>query len=188
MLTLTLTRHGETIENQQGILQGHMEGHLNQTGIEQAGQLRDRLAPTDFDIIVCSDLERTRLTAKIINEKLHLPIAYTSLLRERDWGEFTGTCVKNMSLSPSEFPPSAEKPEQLAQRATHFLAYLLNNYDGKRVLGVGHGYFNRCIQACILQCGVRETRRWDNAETRTFEVTPEVLSHTAPTDHIISEN
>ena len=56
MLTLTLARHGQTVENKEGILQGQSPGHLNATGITQAETLRDRLRPEDYDLILTGDL------------------------------------------------------------------------------------------------------------------------------------
>lgn len=188
MLTLTLTRHGLTIENKERILQGQSSGHLSEIGVAQAQALRDILEASDYDIIVCSDLERTRRTAQIINQKLHLPIDYTHLLRERDWGEYTGKHISEITLPPSEFPPSVENAEQLASRALRFLTYLSDHYDGKRVLGVGHGYFNRCVQATIEQKSVHETPRWDNTEVRVFQVSRETIAHIAPTDFLVSED
>ena len=43
MLTLDLTRHGETEENVAKILQGHLPGRLTARGLEQAAALRDEL-------------------------------------------------------------------------------------------------------------------------------------------------
>lgn len=188
MIILTLIRHGQTTENLSGILQGQSAGHLNQTGIQQAELLRDRLRPSDYDLMLCSDLERTRRTALIINRKLQLPITYTPLLRERDWGEFTGMYIRDITMSPSDFPPSIENAQQLAERARQFLQYLFEHYDQKRIIAVGHGYFNRCVQAFVEQRTVHDTPRWQNTELRTFELTPEVLTHTAPTDFLVSEN
>ena len=42
-MRLLITRHGETIENKAGILQGHTEGTLSGLGIEQAEKLASRL-------------------------------------------------------------------------------------------------------------------------------------------------
>lgn len=188
MLTLTLVRHGQTTENLEGILQGQSPGHLNSTGIEQAQALRDTLSASDYDLILCSDLLRTRLTAQILNEQMQLPIAYTPLLRERDWGEFTGRPIKTITMHPSEFPPSIENAEQLADRAEQFIAHILDQYDGQRILAVGHGYFNRCIQAVIEQRTVHDTPRWENTELRTFQISTQTRHLKGPTDFIVSEN
>jgi len=188
MITLTLVRHGQTTENVDGILQGQSPGHLNPIGVGQAEDLRATLKASDYDIIVCSDLKRTRLTAEILNQKLQLPIAYTPLLRERDWGEFTGRYISTITMHPSEFPASIENAEQLAERAQQFIGYLLDNYDGKRILAVGHGYFNRCIQAVVEQKTVHDTPRWDNTELRTLIIDNNTRQHQGPTDFIVSEN
>ena len=188
MLTLTLARHGQTVENKEGILQGQSPGHLNATGITQAETLRDRLRPEDYDLILSSDLERTRICAEIVNRRLQLPIYFTPLLRERDWGEYTGRLISSITVHPSQFPPSIENAQQLADRAHRFLRYVLDNYDGKRLLCVGHGYFNRCVQATIERRTVHDTPRWDNTDVRTFTIGRSTLLHDAPTDYIVSEN
>ena len=110
------------------------------------------------------------------------------MLRERDWGEYTGLPINQVTLPPSQFPPSVENAHQLADRASRFLKFLIANYDNRRVLGVGHGYFNRCVQATIEMRTVHQTPRWDNTERRTFIITTDVANHVAPTDFIVSEN
>lgn len=85
MIELYITRHGETLENASQILQGHLPGHLSELGLQQARELRDRLAHMPFDHIVVSDLQRALDTAHIVNADRQLPITVTPLLRERDW-------------------------------------------------------------------------------------------------------
>mgnify|MGYP001003297625 CR=1 FL=1 len=43
MTTLYLVRHGETVDNAAQILQGHLQGELNERGIQQAETTRDKL-------------------------------------------------------------------------------------------------------------------------------------------------
>ncbi len=43
-MKIILTRHGRTVENDAGILQGHLSGTLNDTGKEQARRLAERLS------------------------------------------------------------------------------------------------------------------------------------------------
>ncbi|MBR4782366.1 MAG: histidine phosphatase family protein [Bacteroidaceae bacterium] len=186
-IKLTLTRHGQTTENRDGILQGQTGGHLSTLGISQAEELRDKLRSEDYDLILCSDLERTRICAEIINQKMHLPIEYTTLLRERDWGEYTGRLINSITIPYTLFPDSIENPQQLAERAQRFIKYLIDNHQGKRILAIGHGYFNRCIQALIEQRNVHDTPRWDNTEMRTFSIDSSILTHQCPTDYIVSE-
>ena len=65
-LRLCLVRHGETEENLQRLLQGHMPGTLTANGKQQAVLLRDRLCLDNFDVILSSDLKRVTDTVRIL--------------------------------------------------------------------------------------------------------------------------
>lgn len=168
MIKIYLTRHGETLENAQGILQGHLPGHLSELGKEQVLKLRNELITTHFDSIVVSNLQRAIDTAEILNEQFHLPIFQTPLLSERDWGEFTGVHITDIRVRPADFPPRVETPQQLQQRASQFLKFLLEHFDEQVLLVVGHGYFNRCILAEFYGKLPHDIPRWGNTEIREF--------------------
>ena len=178
MVTLYLTRHGETVENVAGILQGQGAGRLNENGLRQARELRDRLASETFDSFVSSDLQRALHTARIINEPHRLHIVPTVLLRERDWGEFTGLRARDIRVDKNHFPPSVESQGHLGYRARCFIEWLLNHFDGQRVLAIGHGYFNRCIVAYWEQQPVHEVPRWGNAEVRVLHIERDGIDRT----------
>lgn len=170
MLTLYLTRHGETMENASGILQGQSAGHLNDTGKRQAMELRDSLANEKFDSFISSDLRRALDTANIVNEVFRMKIFATPLLRERDWGEYTGIKVEDIHADPDFFPESVEGPVRLTRRAADFVTFLARHFDGQRVLAMGHGYFNRCVVAFLEQKKISEVPRWGNTEVRVLKV------------------
>ena len=65
-MKLILTRHGETVDNIKGILQGQNPGKLSENGIQQAKQLALRLKNENIDAIYSSDLARAADTAKEI--------------------------------------------------------------------------------------------------------------------------
>lgn len=182
MVKLYLTRHGETVENAAKILQGQSQGHLNKIGIQQARQLRDRLAKKHFDSIICSDLQRSIDTAHIVNERQNVPLILCPLLRERDWGEFTGLLYTNITTQPKDFPPSIENSQQLAIRASAFIKYLLDSFDECCILAVGHGFFDRCIVAYLESKSVHDIPRWNNVEIRTFYLNQSVLHNKITTD------
>ena len=56
-------RHGETDWNRQQRFQGQIDVPLNDIGLAQAGRLGQRLGAEPADVLVCSDLLRTRQTA-----------------------------------------------------------------------------------------------------------------------------
>ena len=56
MMELILSRHGETLENQQHILQGQLPGTLSPLGIAQAERLAEMLQEETINNIVSSDI------------------------------------------------------------------------------------------------------------------------------------
>jgi broad specificity phosphatase PhoE len=53
-----IVRHGETDENRNGILQGHLDTLLNADGIDQARRVAEALRDIPFDVAFTSDLSR----------------------------------------------------------------------------------------------------------------------------------
>ena len=177
--TIYLVRHGETIDNARQIMQGQTQGCLNEQGREQAQQVAQRLADEAFDAIIASDLRRAVQTAEIIAVPHGLPVSPTPLLRERDWGSFTGRFIPD--LKGEVWPDDIESEQSLLQRAADFLQYITTTYPGKRVVAVGHGIINKAILAVSAGCTMREVQRMMNAEVRIFTATAERAATSAST-------
>jgi len=169
--TLFLVRHGETVDNARQIMQGQTQGSLNERGREQAEQVARRLADEPIDAIVASDLRRAIQTAEIIAAPHGLPVRTTPLLRERDWGSFTGRFIPD--LKGEVWPDDIESEQALLQRAADFLQQITTTYPGKRVVAVGHGIINKAILAVYAQCPMREVQRMMNAEVRLLTASAE---------------
>ena len=169
--TIFLVRHGETVDNARQIMQGQTQGELNQRGREQAEQVAQRLASEPLDAIVASDLHRAIQTAEVIAEPHGLPVVTTPLLRERDWGSFTGRFIPD--LRNEVWPDDIESEEALLERARSFLIYMTATYPGKRVVAVGHGIINKAVLAVYAQCTMREVQRMMNAEVRILTMSSE---------------
>jgi probable phosphoglycerate mutase len=169
--TLFLVRHGETIDNARQIMQGQTQGCLNERGREQAQQVAQRLADEPIDAIIASDLQRAIQTAEIIAEPHGLSVKTTPLLRERDWGSFTGRFIPD--LKGEVWPDDIETEQDLLQRAADFLQYITTTYPGKRVVAVGHGITNKAVLAVYAGCTMREVQRMMNAEVRILTTTAE---------------
>ncbi len=164
MTILYLVRHGETVDNAAQIMQGQTQGCLNENGKRQACELRDRLADVHIDAFVSSDLKRAIDTAAIVSRKPADAIAKTPLLRERDWGSFTGRFIP--SLKDETWPDDIETLKELKNRARLFLEYIRENYPDKTVLAVGHGIINKAIQAVFYGKEMKDVPRMSNAEVR----------------------
>lgn len=165
---LFLTRHGETVDNASKIMQGQTQGRLNEEGVRQAEQLRDAMAREQLDAVVASDLKRSVDTARIVAEPHGLEVVTTTLLRERDWGSFTGRYIPD--LKDEVWPDDIETLEALQARSRAFLDFIRNEYAGKRVLAVGHGIVNKAIQAVHYGKQMREVERMTNCEVRILEL------------------
>ena len=137
MTTIYLIRHGETVDNARQIMQGQTQGKLNDHGIQQAETVSKRLAEEPIDAVVASDLYRAVETAEIIARPHHLPVVTTPLLRERDWGAFTGRFIPD--LKGLVWPDDVESEETMMMRAVDFLEYITATYPDQRVVAVGHG-------------------------------------------------
>ncbi len=177
MTTIFLVRHGETVDNARQIMQGQTQGELNEKGREQARQVAERLAEEQVDAVVASDLHRAIQTAEYIAAQHGLSVTTTPLLRERDWGSFTGCFIPD--LKGRVWPDDIESEEALLFRARAFLLYILATYPGKRVVAVGHGIMNKAILAVYARCPMREVQRMMNAEVRILTASAETTASSA---------
>ena len=164
MTILYLTRHGETIDNANKIMQGQVQGQLNEKGIRQAEELAKEMAGKDIDAFVSSDLKRSIDTCKIVAAPHGKSVTTTPLLRERDWGSFTGKYIPD--LENAVWPDDIEPLDQLKDRARKFLEFIRTKYPNQTVLAVGHGIINKAIQAVYYNKEMKDIQRMTNAEVR----------------------
>ena len=161
---LYLVRHGETVDNASQTMQGQTQGELNERGILQARELSEEWKDRTIDVVVASDLKRAIDTADIIAAPHGLEVVTTPLLRERDWGDFTGRYIPDLKNVP--WPDNVETLENLLSRAGEFITYVRETFPGKKVLAVGHGIINKAIQAVYYRKSMSEVPKMLNAEVR----------------------
>ena len=116
----------------------------------------------------CHRCWRSIDTACIIAAPHQLEVQTTPLLRERDWGGFTGRYIPD--LKGEVWPDDIETLENLLSRAGEFIAYIRDTYPGKKVVAVGHGIINKAIQAVYYSKPMSEVQRMSNAEVRILEL------------------
>ena len=140
-----VTRHGQTNWNLEKKVMGRCDEPLNETGINQAKETRDKLNDIDFDLIICSPLKRAKETAQIINENRNIDIIYDDRIIERDFGEFEGLETKNFDFDGYwdyykniEFE-RAENIQMFFDRVYLFLDDIVEKYKDKNILIVAHG-------------------------------------------------
>jgi probable phosphoglycerate mutase len=149
-------------------MQGQTQGELNANGIQQAHEFSEQWKEKEIDIILASDLKRAIDTARIIAEPHRLDVLTTPLLRERDWGSFTGRFIPD--LKGEVWPDDIETQENLLSRAGEFIAYVKQTFPGKKVLAVGHGIINKAIQSYYYNKPMSDIQRMQNTEVRILEL------------------
>ena len=164
MTVLYLARHGETVDNANQILQGRTQGMLNEKGQEQAENLAKSLDGIQIDAVIASDLKRAVDTAEVIAKRRSLPLITTPLLRERDWGSFTGRFIPD--LKDVQWPDDVESMDAMMERARLFMDWLRRDYSKQTVVAVGHGIINKVIQAVYHNTRTNKIPRMTNAEVR----------------------
>jgi probable phosphoglycerate mutase len=155
-MELTVVRHGETTHNAAGIMQGHLDVDLNESGHEQTKALAKRLGESKFDIIYSSDLKRCAEMIKEIS-KYHsgTPVIYDSEMRERNLGELQGTKRSDLNWDnfPGTFmdkkPKGGESLNEMKERVQSFLDMLKQKHSKERVLLVAHGGFMRMLTGIL---------------------------------------
>lgn len=166
---LLLARHGETVDNVNRIMQGQTPGRLTPHGEEQARALARELAGRRIDVFVSSDLKRAVDTCAIVAAGHGVPreaIVQTPLLRERDWGSFTGRYIPD--LKDAVWTDDIETVDAMRRRAASFIELIRSRYAGKTVLAVGHGIINKAIQSVFYGKPMPEILPMQNAEVRTL--------------------
>lgn len=142
MVEIIFEAHSTTFDNEKHLSSGQMDIGLSPLGIKQAKELGKRYENKYLDAIFCSDLQRAYKTAEIAFEDRNFPIIRDSRLRECDYGDYTGRSeneVKPLKLKYIKIPfPNGESYEQAVKRMKRFLKELLKNYNGKKVMVIGH--------------------------------------------------
>ena len=167
MITLILTRHGETDLNVAGLMSGQSDvAKLTKNGIAQAKGLGKALLRWDIDLIYSSTLKRARRTAEIINESLGKEIIFLDDLRERNWGVLEGESVDEVfeKLEKLDFqkrfrfkPEGGESWLEFEKRLLVCLEDVVMQNQGKTVLLVSHGGVVKVLIPLIKKLPREET-------------------------------
>lgn len=146
-----IVRHGETEWNAEGRIQGHTDVGLTDRGRDQARAVARRLSGLNLDAVYCSDMSRTRDTARIILGERATPLCEVPQLREYNKGVFEGLTpdeyrerhpdLYQASLvnDPDFAPPGGETIRQCQARLSGFVKMLRERHPDNDVLLVGHG-------------------------------------------------
>ena len=162
MLKIYLARHGQNEDNANGILNGHRDMPLTETGIAQAYEAAEKIkdAGLSFDVVLSSPLNRALKTAEIISSVNNLPNPeVVDELIERDFGVMSGKeqsrieelcapdIIKTETITYFLSPEGAETFPDLLKRAERLLNEIAERYKDGSILLVTHGDFGKMIYA-----------------------------------------
>ena len=149
---LILIRHGETVWNAEGRLQGNQDSPLTRLGHHQAMAVARRLQTVALDAIYSSDLGRTLATASYLGDSGGLEVVPEPGLRERHNGIFEGmTIAEAREGYPEEYarlahrdadyapPGGGESLRCVSDRACRVIGEIAARHPGERIAIVSHG-------------------------------------------------
>ena len=141
MITIIFEAHGTTFDNEAHLSSGWNDVALSPLGEKQSKEMGERYKDDHFDAIFVSDLQRAVRSAEIGFGK-KWQIIKDSRLRECNYGDFTQKPSEQVDVQKplriNESFPNGESYTQTTARMKSFLDDLKKNYDGKRVMIIGH--------------------------------------------------
>ena len=166
MLELYIMRHGRTVWNAEGKIQGSTDIELTEEGRLMAKRTGDvwKAMGLHFDAIYSSPLGRAYETACLAGGYTGLDIQKDERLRELSFGILEGQsveCINNDITYPESGcffkhpecygrPENGESLEELCNRGKSFLEDMFEKYtNNERILVVAHGAMNKALLRVI---------------------------------------
>lgn len=189
MLTVILTRHGETDRSHpEQYLGQHLPAELTEPGRAAGRALGGRLKDQSINRVISSPLSRAVETARLARP--NAPIETDERLAEADYGDWEGHTIEEIEAcwpevrqkydeDPARFgPPNGENGRTVARRLRALLRELVrwsaDQPAETTVLLVGHSTVNRVLLCLVLDVPLRDYRRrfrqdWANLTMLAFD-------------------
>lgn len=157
MLTLYITRHGETEWNREMRLQGWKDSELTENGVENAVCLGKALKEISIDAVYSSPSNRTAMTTRLICGDRNIPIIFDDLLKEINMGVWEGNTQSTIEENhPEEFhnfwnaphnykPIGGETFLELYERVQKAINRIITNHQSGNILIVTHTVVIKCL-------------------------------------------
>ena len=137
---LFIVRHGRTVANAAGLLQGRVDNPLDDEGQKQAGWIAKALGPVDRGI--SSPLQRALQTAELLGQIPRIDERWIEL----DYGEWDSRPVADITpdewaawrADPSFSPPGGESLIELDQRVAAACEEIISEAEELRVAVFTH--------------------------------------------------
>lgn len=159
IMKIYLTRHSQTLWNQEKRLQGRLDSPLTKQGKDNAKALCEYIKDKHFDAIYTSPILRAYQTAQLIFP--HQTIIQEPLLMEMNFGDFEGCSISKLANEklyyqlwhdPEHFTriPHGESYEDVVERVNQFFQQIKKHDDQDNIFVVTHGMFFIVLLATML--------------------------------------
>jgi alpha-ribazole phosphatase len=160
-LMIYLLRHGRIEGREQRRFIGQTDTPLAQEGKKQSRQWHQLLREIEFETIYCSDLKRSKETARIIAGESQVPIRVMSEFREIFLGQWEGLSMESVrGRFPEQWrrrgenladfpPPGGESFRDLHDRVVPAFEAVTGQLQGNGLI-VAHAGVNRVILRHLL--------------------------------------
>ncbi len=180
--TIYFIRHGETDLNRAHIVQGSgVDSSLNELGHQQARQFYEFYKKENFELIICSALQRSYQTILPFVED-GIPLQRFAEINEMNWGVHEGkSSTPAMKAAYVEMISQwnqnnldarleeGESAREMADRLQHFLDQL-KKMPQKKILVCSHGRALRGIMTLVKGQHLREMESYKHSNTGLFLV------------------
>ncbi|MEK7664043.1 MAG: histidine phosphatase family protein [Patescibacteria group bacterium] len=142
-----ILRHGEAISNAKQIVSSWPEkfhNPLTKNGVSQIKKAAKKLKKRHIDLMIVSDLLRTKQTAEILSKSLKIGPKFDKRLREVNFGNMNGKSAEEllyMGFRKDKVNKGGEKSESygdVLKRVLNFFTEVNRRYQGKNILIVSH--------------------------------------------------
>lgn len=161
-MKLWLVRHGETQANVEGLYSGHAPTPLTPKGITQATTLGTLLQHIPFDRVMCSELERTQHTARLLLGDRPLRPDIVPQLNEMFFGDWEMRHHRDLIIEDearysawcnnwqNAIPTNGEGFQAFSERVNAFIGHLPTLND-QHLLVVSHQGVLSLLTALLLK-------------------------------------
>lgn len=176
-----IVRHGRTVWNKAGLIQGTSDVELLPEGIAMAEKTGEGLQSISFNAVYASPLSRAYETARLILKDKNQKIIKEPLLMEMGFGICEGQLyqpgeegdpLQGFYDAPDCYkaPEGGESFYDLDVRAAEFLSTIASRHkDGDRILVVAHAAINQAMFRIMDGLSMRDL--WKYGRQRNCAVT-----------------
>ena len=186
--TLLLIRHGETVWNLEGRVQGHSDSALTAKGHAQAQQIAQHLASLTIDAIYASDRSRAFETAHYLADPRGIEVIRRDGLRERCYGVLEGKTMAEAAAIQEPWLatwqqdrhsalPEGESQQEMSDRCLGALQEIAAAHPAQTVAVATHGGPIKALVYAILHIPMAAwPLTWiDNGSITVLRGTPELM-------------